>query len=218
MRGNLMLPDILGEFNGLYKHFNSSLFHGSLPKAEFHFDPAFRGCLRFTPPSLILIGSKIVTVRELEEIFDELLHEMVHVSNNKDGIEDKGKNQYHNMNFLDSATQIGLYVLKQKAKGWGTTTSDKPKTGHYHEPSEENIVKRLNAYNSAKFDENCLSKLVKIVQNHQEKNRRRDYFLKYVCNCPPPHNSIRSGRRPDGPNALLARCEICQSKFVLADA
>jgi hypothetical protein len=41
----------------------------------------------------------------------------------------------------------------------------------------------------------------------------KSYTLKYECGCEPPHNSIRSGRRPDGPNPLNAMCMDCLTYY-----
>jgi hypothetical protein len=46
-------------------------------------------------------------------------------------------------------------------------------------------------------------------------NRPKQCFLKYICQCSPPHNSIRSGRRPNGPHALHIQCLMCGANFVL---
>jgi hypothetical protein len=47
----------------------------------------------------------------------------------------------------------------------------------------------------------------------KEKGRSKVCFLKYECGCPPPHNSIRSGRRPDGSHPLKAVCMVCGKSF-----
>lgn len=48
----------------------------------------------------------------------------------------------------------------------------------------------------------------------RQKNR---YFMKYQCKCKPPHNSIRSGCRPDGPNRLNIICKDCGQPFTCVE-
>ena len=53
----------------------------------------------------------------------------------------------------------------------------------------------------------------KDVERIISKSKTRQYFLKYICNCPEPHNSIRSGRR-----SLNVNCGECGYKFVVFDS
>lgn len=209
---------LFDELKRVYTHFNKQIFTGKLPAVTFSYDQNSRSIFRFSPPALIIIGPQLVEIGSEKELFDKLLHEMIHISNFKQNLEDVGKSNYHNINFLKTALKTGLVVNRQKSSGWSSISSDfadlRDKELKQF-PNLEDFERLEKTYETASFNDSCLSDLGTIVQKWQEKNRRRSYFLKYICNCPPPHNSIRSGRRPNGPNALLVKCEICNARFRL---
>src|SRR5947209_18301490 len=53
-------------------------------------------------------------------IAHSLLHEMVHQSNNVDGIRDCSSNQYHNKRFAERCQIVGL-IAKNGYRGWSDT-------------------------------------------------------------------------------------------------
>jgi predicted SprT family Zn-dependent metalloprotease len=48
---------------------------------------------------------------------------------------------------------------------------------------------------------------------NKSKYTPRQYFTTYVCQCPPPDNRIRSGRRPHDELRLV--CDRCGKEFVV---
>ena len=59
--------------------------------------------------------------RSFNDLMETLLHEMVHLSNITEGINDCSKRQFHNENFKEKAESIGLIVKKVKRYGWSET-------------------------------------------------------------------------------------------------
>jgi hypothetical protein len=174
---------------------------------------------RFTPESYhMLIGSKFAeaSIKELEEA---LLHEMIHISNHTDGVVDCTSNQYHNKRFLSAALEAGMFVARHKTQGWGVTTFEPVNgTEGLLEPKTNQLRKRQRVFSKVNFKEKIVTEAQRRMKIKLEANRERKVcFLKYVCKCKPPHNSIRSGRRPDGKNALDIHCNICDSDFRLEE-
>jgi len=61
--------------------------------------------------------------RPLEEVCGTLLHEMVHLCNALDGIQDCSRNSlYHNKHFKSRATKHGLHVEKTEKYGFSKTS------------------------------------------------------------------------------------------------
>ena len=128
------------------------------------------------------------------------------------------KFKYHNKHFLASANQVGLVVIKHKTQGWGITSTVFPRNiverTFIKRPLKNVIVRRNKVFQEIKLNEKLLTESRVDLQNRIKNEKPvKTFFLKYECNCAPPHNSIRSGRRPDGPNALNIQCMNCLSKF-----
>lgn len=59
--------------------------------------------------------------REIEEIIDTILHEMVHLYCRENGIQEVSRGgKYHNGKFKDLAEKCGLQCVKQGQYGWNT--------------------------------------------------------------------------------------------------
>ena len=165
----------------------------------------------------LVIGVEFLQL-EFNDILGVLLHELVHISNYQRGITDVTINQYHNKHFLASANQVGLVVIKHKTQGWGITSTVFPRNiverTFIKRPLKNVIVRRNKVFQEIKLNEKLLTESRVDLQNRIKNEKPvKTFFLKYECNCAPPHNSIRSGRRPDGPNALNIQCMNCLSKF-----
>ena len=165
----------------------------------------------------LVIGVEFLQL-EFNDILGVLLHELVHISNYQRGITDVTINQYHNKHFLASANQVGLVVIKHKTQGWGITSTVFPRNiverAFIKRPLKNAIVRRNKVFQEIKLNEKLLTESRVDLQNRIKNEKPvKTFFLKYECNCAPPHNSIRSGRRPDGPNALNIQCMNCRSKF-----
>jgi len=208
---------MIAELNKAYSTLNRKLFSGELPKPKFQLDLSSKSVFRYRGEQgeEIIIGTGFVTI-ERDEILDALLHVMVHVFNFQRGIEDCTTNQYHKLEFTEVALKVGLTVVKSSSRGWGLTTSKKKhweESEYVRHPSTVNLSCRHEAYQKIKFDPEKLTVYQESLQRQIDSTGKKHFLLKYICRCPPPHNSIRSGRRPTGPNRLNIKCVKCGSKF-----
>lgn len=211
-----MLNDLFPELQRVYCCFNKTLFGNTLPKKlEFLWDSSDKQCLRYLGKQNVLrigLGINSITAKGF---LDELLHQMVHIYNRQCKIRDCNSQCYHNKNFVNKALSLGLYVSKHPSKGFAITTSclhDKLIEPKY--PSKESIVKLSGVYTLLKFDEDLFNEIRNNMLLEDRLSRQGKYLLKYVCKCPSPHNTIRSGRRPYGKSPLNITCNICNSKFI----
>ena len=60
--------------------------------------------------------------RDMFDIAETLLHELVHLANYAAGVRDCFSNQYHNAHFRDRAQSVGLSCERIGAHGWAKTT------------------------------------------------------------------------------------------------
>ncbi len=61
--------------------------------------------------------------RPIESVVSTLLHEMVHIYNLMNGIQDCSRgNTYHNKKFRDKAVEVGLIIEHDKRIGWSITS------------------------------------------------------------------------------------------------
>lgn len=218
-------PGIVEEMRRVFGIFNKRLFDGKLKDVEIVIQPKKKVSMRFVAETnLLVIGSDFTNLRPGPpgyEILTTLLHEMIHISNHQNGIVDCTTNQYHNKHFLTSAMKAGLVVIKHKTQGWAITTTIYPRnvveSEFVRKPQRDAAGRLMEILSEIKLDKSiCKNARVAIRQKMKEEKPTKTYFLKYTCNCSPPHNSIRSGRRPDGPNALNIQCLNCRSTFVCA--
>ena len=213
------LPVVL-ELERVFGILNRQMFGGRLKVPTITVQIEKKVVFRFTPESYhMLIGSKFatVTIRGLEE---HLLHEMTHISNHTDGVVDCTSNQYHNKRFLTAALEAGMYVMRHKTQGWGVTKFDitaKESENGVMTPKPKSLGKRERVFGGISFDRKIVTAAQRRMKKKLDENAARKIcFLKYVCKCRKPHNSIRSGRRPDGDHPLKIHCNVCNSDFRLA--
>lgn len=212
-----MKTTIIAEFECAFGVLNSHLFAGLLQQPEFILQPKKKFVFRFVPETYqVIVGGDLVKV-DTNALLVHLLHEMVHVFNFMEGTVDCRSNQYHNKEFMHAAVKIGLTCVRHRNHGWVTTITAPTTTETVCTPPEDVIEKRVNAFNEVKLDKAVLRQTKIEFGDLGKRNRHSIYFLKYECNCPPPHNSIRSGRRPDGIHPLHIRCLDCKSSFVCVD-
>ncbi len=214
---------ILMELERAYDTLNEHLFEGRLLKSEFILQPKKRVKLKYVEDSgQIIVGGDLVVV-ETVALLADLLHQMVHISNAMKGIADcrtTRSTQYHNKHFLNAALDVGLTVNKHPARGWDSTTITTMKmkdTGQSRTPTSAAIDRRVRAFDAVSFDKAVLRQAKADIVTAKKTRRSTLYTLKYQCKCPPPHNSIRSGRRPYGDHPLNIKCENCGSLFVCVD-
>lgn len=220
---------LASELRRAYRSLNRGIFDAKLPLINIEIQLQSKGCIKFIPEyNHITVGSGIVgkdgEYHTKDEILAELLHEMCHVYNCQRGAEDVTSNHYHNRKFTIVALTAGLYVLKRKTHGWSQTMLEAPDHDYDPDdlavPSERALIKRVEVFDRTPLDTDVLRDAQDRASEVNKKvraNRGKVYFMKYKCNCPPPHNSIRSGRRPNGPHRLRVLCLDCKSPFVAED-
>ncbi len=197
---------------------NKSLFNGELPAVRFEIDTTIKSVFHYRDPFLRL-GAGFPKA-SVQEILDNLLHDMIHVLNKSKGIEDFTQNQYHNKHFCDAALDKGLYVRHHTARGWSLTSSTLTKgKSKIRVPSGDAIFDLKNAFILVRREitTEMISEIRREVQVAIDEKPRKQFQLKYVCRCKPPV-IIRSGRRPDSQKPLNVLCKDCGTKFVIADA
>ena len=202
------------------------LFNNKLPPIRFQIDGSRSELFRFRRPNLIQIGAAI-TAPELNRklLIDQLLHVLVHAHNAYQGVVDENINQYHNQEFSAAALAIGLAVCHTPNNGWSLTYSPlHPEFRNLVEDGKKVLVPKKEAARELRsiclrleFDSAFFFDIRKVFEKSSIKRPSKLCQLKYVCGCDPPHNSIRSGRRPYGGHPLVAVCQLCGQKFVLAE-
>ena len=213
-----MKTTIIAELERVFGILDLHLFSGALRKPEFVVQPKKKLVFRFLPETFqIVVGGDLVKI-DTAALLVHLLHEMVHVGNFIDGVVDCRSNQYHNKEFMHAAVKVGLTCVRHRNHGWVTTiTSPSSSVDTIHTPHADVIEQRVKAFDEIKLDKAVLRQTKIEFGDLGKRNRHSIYFLKYECNCPPPHNSIRSGRRPDGEYPLHIRCLDCKTSFVCVD-
>ena len=129
--------------------------------------------------------------RPIKDMFETMIHELVHAYNSQNKIKDCSSNQYHNKNFKNKCETVGLTVEKTKF-GWSETSI-----------TPNGIADKL-------FKKQKISKTVFNYARKElaKKPAKEGKLKKYSCNCSPAKN-IRWGRSED-PNIL---CRDCDSMF-----
>jgi len=210
--------NLIAELERIFDVLNQALFGGKLEPVNFALQPKKKVSLRWMPDIEGMVVGADFSKLEYGEILAAMLHEMIHVANQQKGLPDVTTNQYHNKNFLQAALEVGLVVIKHKTQGWAITSTVYPRNVvervFIKRPNKDAVRRRNDAFDSITMDKAILKAgRADIRERIKSQKPTKTYFLKYQCNCQPPHNSIRSGRRPDGPNALNIQCLNCRSQF-----
>lgn len=209
---------VVVELENLFSQLNEGFFGGELPIPTHVVHPEKKVVFKFTSNSYtIWIGSKFSDSKQDIVLF--YLHEMIHIWNMKHRTVDCTSNQYHNKRFLEKALECGLYVARHKTQGWSRVSWDsiKAKKIDLCVPKQAAIDKRKQIVSAIKVNNDIIGDAQDTLRGLLFCNKPKQCFLKYACKCPAPHNSIRSGRRPDGPNALSIKCEKCGEVFTKTD-
>jgi len=200
-----------------FAKFNKAFFGQALKPVNFIINPSEKYGLHLRLPDVIEIGSGISSISD-QEILDELLHAMVHLDNRRLGIIDFTNNQYHRKEFSEKAVSVGLVVLWHKTRGWSITHSNhKKRSSKSRRPSSEAAKKLQKVYEEILPFSNEFDLLRQRMELNLDQKPSKIFQIKYICSCDPPF-IIRCGRRPNGPNPLDAKCNVCGTKFVIAEA
>ena len=213
-----MFYQLYKEFSYVFAALNANLFKGALKEPNFDVFPKKRCVVDFCPETMsIFAGGDIVKV-DNPTILASFLHAMVHLKNYSDGIVDNRKG-YHNGRFLDAALAVGLFATYHLSYGWKPTYLSVPKgVKKIRCPAKEDVEKRKKVFQLLNVSKASIRKVRLRIKEISKRTRTGIYFLKYECECDPPHNSIRSGRRPDGQSPLHIKCLDCGSLFKCVDA
>lgn len=227
---------IVASLEKAFAHVNKGIFGGKLQIPPFVIQTEKKVILRFVSESFhIAIGTEFA-VAKVQALHEALLHEMCHVYNDQLGIVDCTSNQYHNQKFLKVALNAGFWVVRHKTQGWGITSFDRPPVVscwdcgeeyssrrdacpecsaelQIEEPSVLILKRRIATFKSLELDQTVYQNAKRRIKSQTKGGTRKICFLKYQCQCPGPHNSFRTGRRPDGSNPIYARCEKCGALF-----
>ena len=216
MEPKVKLTDFLKELSNTYDLFNSKLFNNKLEKVQFVVQPKRKIDLKYFHDLIqIVIGCEDLDFEDLPSL---ILHEMVHIYNHQNAIVDVTTNQYHNKSFCSVACEVGFIVLRHKTQGWSITLTEMPRNvvdeSKIKTPESSVFLKRSKLFEKIPLTNLAFSDFKKFIKAKSKSIKTPKVFqLKYECNCPPPHNSIRSGRRPDGNNPLNIYCKDCKSVF-----
>lgn len=205
---------LIHQFYSAFRILNEIIFSNKIKPFSISFDHQQKVAFKYSDDELT-IGVDIanISIKEMPICF---LHELVHIFNNQSSVIDIA-GHYHNKKFMKAALDSGLFVIKNKSQGWSITSTFYPRNvvnkDFVQRPSREKAELRIKAINSLKFDPTLVKNASVEIKSFVKQKISKTFFLKYECNCPAPHNSIRSGRRPDGKNALNIICQDCNSKF-----
>jgi hypothetical protein len=208
---------LIQEVEKAYGILNSYLFSKKLLTPEIILCPKKKLIVRWKPENqTIVIGGDLVKV-DINAFLLHLLHEMVHIFNYSKGLIDCRSNQYHNKFFLTAALDVGLIVIYNKTQGWGITVTNAGSGHDVVHPTEEAVQRRISTFEKIHFSKSIFNKVKQEITRSNRRTRQTTFFLKYECSCPQPHNSIRSGRRPDGDYPLNIRCLDCGKEFLCVE-
>jgi hypothetical protein len=200
----------------LYEEINRAVFSGSLSRPEVVRNSTRTTVLHFAAPNTVELGDPAEATAA--DFLDELLHVMVHHANHAAKLPDNTPNQYHNNHFKVAALGVGLYVEQQKHRGWGRVFAAPTKISgaRLATPAPAANMRLRRALAALKWSEPVWHRIRASIPSPDATKPAKQFQIKYVCRCPPPHNNVRSGRRPTGPHPLKIVCEVCGSKFVPA--
>lgn len=179
MENNIIKQQTLA-LEELYNYFNKELFNNSLPAVALTIQTQGRkNCYGWCSVGERWVCKEADIVnkwyeinlsaeymdRGIEPVSSTLIHEMVHLWNGINGIDDcNPKTQNHNKNFKSKAEEVGLVVEKMDRKGWAVT---------YLSEKLKELVK-----NSGVKD---VFKASRIIVEKTEREKKP--VNKYVCGC-----------------------------------
>lgn len=124
--------------------------------------------------------------RPLKEILETLIHEMVHLKNSLDGIQDTSrKGTYHNKRFKSLAESVGLVVEESE------------KHGYAHTSLSENLEESL----SDNFD---LRNTIQLARQMPTKGKPAKKVKSYTYQCPECGQAFKTAK-----TGLHVMCEDC---------
>ena len=197
----------------IFNTFNKEFFNSSLHIPNIEIDATKKYILRYEASLKTLkIGTKVLSCTSPNFIC-YMLHEMIHIYNYENNLNDVNENQYHNLYFANKALDCGLAIAKYRSQGWSETYIDSKLNSESRCFESKNIyLKQL--IEKMNITENMFDEIKEEVSYALDDLKpTKNYALKYICGCPAPYNSIRCGRRPNGNRPPSAICTYCNSRY-----
>lgn len=219
MKTNTAKLPLIVELEKLFSAVNESFYDGKLKTPTFTLQPERKLAFQFYGDTFaFIVGGKFEEIEDVTGLYQEFLHETVHVYLASVG---KKTGTYHNKEFLKVALSVGFYCARDNSTGWRLTTFSEPDEtdAEFTAPDPKKVVSRESFFDEYEFDETIFTEAkTQIAELRVSSGRSKQYFLKYVCACDGPHNSIRSGRRPDSKNPVVAFCGTCGYEFLCEES
>ena len=211
MEGHIVIKLLLES----YEIFNRALFNQPLPAVEFRVNLQRKQVFYFIAPNIIELGEGSARVSR-DNLLEELLHVMVHVSNHSKGVVDVTRNQYHKMDFCKEAIRIGLFVQRHTTRGWGITSVNcKNLRGNIRSPDSQELLQK--AISSIPWNDAAQKQYQQQQKRAISSKPQKQFQFKYICECDPPF-IVRVGRRPDGDHPFMAKCLRCNANFAFEES
>lgn len=196
----------------LFDHFGAKLFGGAIRRpSTLYLDPSkLFSCKWMASSNAIVAGSSAIL--SCVGFHVDYLHELVHLHRyQRDGSQ---SGHYHDRFFGNDACSVGLYVRRHSTHGWSLTTIEPPdQPDRTLAPTAEARERLASVIQSSPMNAVWQGCATEVGLALRQQTPSKKFLLKYVCDCPPPHNSIRCGRRPGSPQAPDIRCNRCGGCF-----
>jgi hypothetical protein len=132
--------------------------------------------------------------REIRDTLGTFLHEVAHLYNSQNNINDCSKRQFHNEKFKEIAEKIGLIVIQADKTGWSDTELSEDVWNKIQLWSEQGVIN---------FDYLTIKKVVE--PEKEKKPRETKPIFKFRCPC---GNEVKSNIEN-----LEAECKACGGQF-----
>jgi len=202
----------------IFDTLNDKVFSHALTVSSFGLDISRSLVCRWSPDLNSMVLGLAAASSTLYEIKIAVVHEMLHLLNAQNRLQDESVNQYHNKHFAISATRAGLCCVRHRKNGWSLLSLTPPcnvvDRSAIKLPSpaaNETIAAAFSEVPVTRQDWNIACRAIR--RSLQQAVPARVFQHKYICECPPPHNSVRCGRRPNGQHAPDITCNRCGAKF-----
>lgn len=129
-----------------------------------------------------------------EKVLEVLIHEAAHALNGVRGVQDTSRQgRYHNVNFLNTAVEMGLSVEKDDTYGWAHTT---------YTPREEDAEMLAKIRTALRLEKPYIKMAVE---------KEKEAKTSEVCECSCPRKlRLRENTIMEGP----VLCGICGDEFL----
>lgn len=183
---------VVGYIEKMYRQMNADKFGGQLeepiitimstPRAYGHVTCGKVWKSKDTYRYELNIGAGTLD-RPIESVVSTLLHEMVHIFNLQNNIQDCSRgNTYHNKKFRDKATEVGLIIEYDKVIGWSVTSPSESLIEYIVDNGWEDIL--INRQESLRIRTGTDSPSKTISPDSGDsKTKKKSSTRKYQCPC-----------------------------------